>query len=146
MAVCLRLGVPLSDLVPPSGSCPLCGTDMRDHQDHIKLRRGAINNPHDSCQNGFARFARPNLSHPCHPEVGGGSQLGKVPDLDVVFADKSVLVDISGTDPLAPSIRRSVAGVPGRALAIRDKRSKYGVMAAEGFSFVRCSWAWIVPI
>ena len=36
----------------------------------------------------------------------------KVPDLDVMFADKSVF--ISGTDPLTPSIRRSVAGVPGQ--------------------------------
>jgi hypothetical protein len=34
VAVRLRLGVPLSVLVPPSGSCPLCRTDMRDHQDH----------------------------------------------------------------------------------------------------------------
>ena len=38
----------------------------------------------------------------------------KVPDLDFVFADKCVLVDVSGTDPL-DGIRHDVAGVPGHA-------------------------------
>ena len=57
----------------------------------------------------------------------------KVPDLDVVFAAKAVLVDVSGTDPLAPSIRRSVVGAPGQALKIRAgaKYSKYRELAAE---------------
>ena len=65
----------------------------------------------------------------------------KVPDLDFVFADKCVLVDVSGTDPL-DGIRHDVAGVPGHALAIRAgaKHTKYGVMAAnqgkEFFPFV----------
>ncbi len=58
------------------------------------------------------------------------------------FADKSVLVDVSGTDPLIPSLRQDVAGIPGHALAVRAgaKRTKYGVMAEvqgkEFFPFV----------
>ena len=58
-----------------------------------------------------------------------------------MFADKCVLVDVSGTDPL-DGIRHDVAGVPGHALAIRAgaKHTKYGVMAAnqgkEFFPFV----------
>jgi hypothetical protein len=48
----------------------------------------------------------------------------KVPDLDIVFAAKSVLVDVSGTDPLIPSLRQDVAGIPGHALGA--KRAKYG--------------------
>jgi hypothetical protein len=44
-------------------------------------------------------------------------------------------VDVSGTDPLIPSIRHDVAGhgVPGHALAIRAgaKHTKYGMMAAN---------------
>ena len=63
VAVRLRLGLPLSELVPPS--CPLCDEDMRDHPSHplgcVKLRRGGILKRHDSCQNGLARFARSNL-------------------------------------------------------------------------------------
>jgi hypothetical protein len=66
----------------------------------------------------------------------------KVPDLDIVFAAKSVLVDVSGTDPLIPSLRQDVAGIPGHALAVRAgaKRTKYGMMAEiqgkEFFPFV----------
>ena len=59
VAVRLRLGLPLSELVPPS--CPLCDEDMRDHPNDplgcVKLRRGGILKRHDSCQNGLARFA-----------------------------------------------------------------------------------------
>ena len=51
VAVRLRLGLPLSELVPPS--CPLCDEDMRDHPSHplgcVKLRRGGILKRHDSC-------------------------------------------------------------------------------------------------
>ena len=60
----------------------------------------------------------------------------------MVFADKSVLADVSGTDPLIPSLRQDVAGIPGHALAVRAgaKRTKYGVMAEiqgkEFFPFV----------
>ena len=56
-----------------------------------------------------------------------------MPNLDVVFATEAVLVDVSGTDTLAPSIRGDVAGPPGQALKIRAgaKSSKYGEMAAE---------------
>ena len=55
----------------------------------------------------------------------------KISDLDIVFAAKSVLVDVSGADPLIPSLRQDVAGIPGHALAVRAgaKRTKYGVMA-----------------
>jgi hypothetical protein len=58
-----------------------------------------------------------SLSHPCHPEVGGGSQ-GAGPGRCV--CRQVVLVDISGTDPLAPSIRRSVAGSVPFILAADD--------------------------
>ena len=64
----------------------------------------------------------------------------KVPDLDIVFADKSVLVDVSGTDLLIPSIRHDVAGIPGHAMAVRAgaKRTKHGVMAEiQGKEFYR---------
>jgi hypothetical protein len=65
-------------LVPPSGggSCPLCGTDHPLGFVKPELRRGAINKRHDSCQNGFAR------SNLCLTRCR--------PDLEVVFADKSV--------------------------------------------------------
>ena len=101
----------------------------------VSLRRGGINKRHDSCQNGLARFARSNL---CLVHVTPKSEDSKVPDLDVVLAAEAVLVDVSGTDPLAPSIRRAVAGTPGHALKIRAgaKRSKYGEMAAEAREFL----------
>ena len=73
----------------------------------VGLRRSSINKRHDSCQNGLARFARSNL---CLVHVTPKSEDSKVPDLDVVLAAEAVLVDVSGTDPLAPSIRRAVAG------------------------------------
>ena len=94
------------------------------------LRRAGINKRHDSCQNGLARYARSNL---CLVHITPKSVDSKVPDLDVVFATEGVLVDVSGTDPLSPSIRQSVAGAPGQTLKIRAgaKRSKYRELAAE---------------
>jgi len=90
--------------------------------------------------NGLARCARSNL---CLVHVTPKSEdSSKVPDLNMVFADKSVLADVSGTDPLIPSLRHDVAGILGHALAVRAgaKRTKYGVMAEiqgkEFFPFV----------
>jgi hypothetical protein len=72
------------------------------------LSRGILER-HDSCQNGLARFARSNL---CLVHVTPKTEdFSKVPDLDIVFADKSVLVDLFGTDPLIPFLRHDVAGV-----------------------------------
>lgn len=131
VAVCLRLGLRLSVL--DLSSCPLCGADMHSHPTHplgcVKLRRAGVNKRHDSCQNGLAGFCRANL---CLVHVTPKLEDSKVPDLDIVFAAESRLVDVSGTDPLAPSIRRAVAGIPGQALKIRagEKFSKYRDMAA----------------
>ena len=68
-------------------------------RDRHARSRGAINKSHDSCQNGFARIAQISVS-----PVGAGP--GGCVRQQVGF--------------------RSVAGVPGRALAIREgiKRCK----------------------
>jgi hypothetical protein len=124
VAVRLRLGLPLSELAQPSVLSVV--NDIRDSQNYplgcVKLRRGGILKR----QNGLARFARSNL---CLVHVTPKTEdSSKVPDLDIVFAEKSVLVDVSGTDPLIPSIPHDVAGIPSHALAIRAgaKHTNYG--------------------
>jgi hypothetical protein len=77
----------------------------------VKLRRGGILKRRDGCQNGLARFVRSNL---CLVHVTPKTEdSSKVPDLDIVFADKSV---------------------PAMAVRAGAKRTKYGVM--EFFPFV----------
>jgi hypothetical protein len=48
----------------------------------------------------------------------------KVSDLDIVFVDKSVLVYVSDTDPLIPSIRHDVAGPRSRFGHPRSVRAR----------------------
>jgi hypothetical protein len=92
VVVRLRLGLPLSELAQPF--CPLCGDDMRDSQ---ITPLGASSCDAEASSSGMtaARMVPARTSALCMSTEDSF----KVPDLDFVFADKCVLVDVSGTDP-----------------------------------------------
>lgn len=137
VAVNLRLGLPPSTTALPT-TCVLCHCRVGDnHHLYCKpLLRRTVNQRHDRAQNGLARYARSNS---CIVHVTPKTHESLVPDLEIVFFDKSRFTDLSGIHPLAPTYREQVAGVPGHALTIREsyKTGKYRSYAeSQGKDFL----------
>ena len=127
LAIRLRLGLaPFANVT--YDVCPLCSAEMSDDQWHafscVKLRRKAVTTRHDSLLQLLCRYARSNC---CIARVEPKDGASLVPDGEIHLPCETVLIDVSGTFPNAPSFRRRSANRPGSAVATRTttKNNKY---------------------
>jgi len=103
LALRLRLGLPPLDIMPPS--CALCDRDITNNPWHAlgcqSLRRRSITVRHDRAMQLLVKYAR---------SVGVLASLSPkdlsslVPDGEFFLSRETVLVDLSGTHPLSPSL------------------------------------------
>ena len=101
---------------------------MIHHQWHafscVKLRRKAVTIRHDSASQLLCRFARSNGALARVEPKDEGSL---IPDGEVILPLKTILFDISGTHPAAPTYQANNARHPGAAISAREsnKNNKY---------------------
>ena len=112
----------------------------------VKLRRKAVTTRHDSAAQLLCRFARSNGALARVEPKDSGSV---VPDGEVTLPTKTVLFDVSGTHPAAPSYRSNNARHPGTAISAREctKNNKYLAYAtalnARFVPFVIDTYGWL---
>jgi hypothetical protein len=131
-------------------SCPLCHKDIAQDQWHalscVKIRRKAITNRHDSAAQLLCRYARSNGALARVEPKDEGSL---VPDGEVILPMKTILFDVSGTHPGAPSYRENNARHPGSAISAREriKNNKYltyaSNLSARFVPFVIDTFGWL---
>ena len=131
-------------------SCPLCRKDMTHDQWHalscVKTRRKAVTSRHDSAAQLLCRFARSNGALARVEPKDEGSL---VPDGEVILPLKTILFDISGTHPAAPSYRTQNSRHPGAAISAREqtKNNKYlsyaSSLSATFVPFVIDTYGWL---
>jgi hypothetical protein len=130
VAVRLRLGLPLSDrsLPPVLSVMRICAITQVTPLGVSSCDAEASSSGMTAVRTALLGLpARTSASCMSITPKSEDSDSSKVPDLDIVFAAKSVLVDVSGTDPLIPSLRHDVAGIPGHALAVRGRRQAHQI-------------------
>jgi len=134
IALRLRLGLPPLDDLPLV--CGLCGDNVEDTPWHAlvckKLRRKAVTVRHDRVCQLLCRYAR---SNDCTAHVVQKDLAHLLPDGLISTFYQSILFDVSGTYPHAPSY---IDMAPDKAKAAREahKVSKYSSYARdEGCSF-----------
>jgi hypothetical protein len=131
-------------------SCPLCRKEMIHDQWHalscVKIRRKAVTSRHDSAAQLLCRFARSNGALARIEPKDEGSL---VPDGEIILPLKTVLFDVSGTHPAAPSYQAHNARHPGAAISAREriKNNKYSTYAstlnATFVPFVIDTYGWL---
>jgi hypothetical protein len=134
-SIALRLWLGLDPLANTSlSSCPLCHKNMVHDQWHalscVKIRRRAVTTRHDSAAQLLCRYARSNGALARIEPKDEGSL---VPDGEVILPTKTILFDISGTHPAAPTYRSNNARHPGAAISAREsiKNNKYSTYASN---------------
>lgn len=139
--IAIRLWLGLDPFANSSyDTCPLCSKDMTGDQWHafscVKLRRKAVTTRHDAMLNLLCRYARSNC---CLARVEPKDESSLVPDGEIHLPSETVLIDVSGTHPNAPSHVRSAARTPGSIINTRvtTKHNKYNAYSQSlGARFV----------
>ena len=124
-----RLGLPCADDLPLSCRCnkSLMDDPAHFHSCHL-LKRTAITARHDMIVRSLANFFR-MVGAVVHiePRIIGFER--RRPDLDIISADRSLLIDVAVAHPAAPS-RNSLTPLAAAASTEATKVGKYGVLAA----------------
>lgn len=131
-------------------TCPLCLADMKNDQWHafscVKLRRKAITTRHDSVGQLLCRYARSNGAL---ARIEPKDEASLVPDGEIVLPTSTLLFDVSGLHPAAPSYRRSNELKAGASILTRQntKNNKYRTYAnnlgAKFVPFVLDTFGWL---
>jgi hypothetical protein len=133
----MDLGISLVNFMPKS--C-VCGIQLKNDsynamhwRDCIKTRSRAVRSCHDRIKMALATFSRESLI-PTHVEpYNFQDQHHKRPDLEMMFSDGSVLVDVATTNPLAASHRTGAAKTHFDAAKKKEilKTKRYSGMAVD---------------
>ena len=131
-------------------TCPLCLADMANDQWHafscVKLRRKAITSRHDSVGQLLCRYARSNGAL---ARIEPKDEASLVPDGEIVLPTSTLLFDVSGLHPAAPSYRRSNELNAGASILTRqntkiDKYLSYATnLGAKFVPFVLDTFGWL---
>jgi len=125
----LRLGLPPLDHLPER--C-VCGATLSEDNGHFlsceNLRRSAVTARHDSIVRVLAKFLR-RATALVHEEPRFYNTTKLRPDLDVVFPDEYLMVDVVVTHPAAPS-RKTIYPLAAAEEWERRKVNKYSKHAA----------------
>jgi hypothetical protein len=123
---------------------------MKNDQWHalscVKIRRKAVTTRHDSVGQLLCRYARSNGAL---ARIEPKDEASLVPDGEIILPTSTILFDVSGLHPAAPSYRRSNELNAGASILTRQnsKNSKYLSYAtnlgAKFVPFVLDSYGWL---
>ena len=136
LAIKHRLGLPCAEDLPPKCRCETKDSKVKDallsDPAHFhscrKLKRTAMTVRHDNIVRILAKFFRSvDAVVRIEPRMVGFKRL--IPDLEIMFPDRSLLIDVAIAHPSSPS-RNSLTPLAAANSAETTKVGKYGALAA----------------